>query len=101
MPGIIRQKKWKRNLDYNLRWHEKAVDDLRGLDRKLQKKIVARIRDYMPKDPIALGKPLTGVFKGFHRYRYGDYRIIYAVDQTLRTVMILRVGNRKTIHDRP
>lgn len=86
-------------MDYKLQWHEKAIDDLKGLDRKTQKKLVARLKDYLPRDPLSLGKPLKGIFKGLYRYRYGDYRIIYAIDREAMTVMILRVGDRKTIYN--
>ena len=86
-------------MTYNLKWHEKAIDDLRDLDRKTQKKIIARIKEYLPKDPVGLGKPLKGMFKGLFRYRYGSYRIIYAIDQREEAIMILRIGGRKDIYD--
>ena len=86
---------------YNLRWHEKALDDLQGLDRGTQKKIVTRLKDYLSKEPAGLGKPLKGIFRGLYRYRYGSYRIIYAIDEESRTVMILRIADRKKVYDDP
>jgi len=88
-------------LAYNLKWNEKAVEDLRSLDRKTQKKIIERIREYLPEDPVGLGKPLKGIFKGLYRYRYGSYRIIYAIDQREEAIMILRIGDRKDVYDKP
>ncbi|MCX5826793.1 MAG: type II toxin-antitoxin system RelE/ParE family toxin [Deltaproteobacteria bacterium] len=86
-------------MTYNLKWHEKAIYDLRDLDRKTQKKIIDRIKEYLPKDPVGLGKPLKGMFKGLYRYRYGSHRIIYAIDQREEVVMILRIGDRKDVYD--
>jgi mRNA interferase RelE/StbE len=50
-------------------------------------------------DPISLGKPLRGMFKGLYGYRFGDYRIIYAVDRVEKTVRILRMGHRKEVYE--
>jgi mRNA interferase RelE/StbE len=86
-------------LIYNLKWHEKAIDDLRDLDRKTQKKIITRIKEYLPEDPVGLGKPLKGMFKGAYRYRYGSCRIIYAIDQREKAIIVLRIGDRRDVYD--
>ena len=48
---------------------------------------------------MSLGKPLHGEFKGLYRYRYGSYRILYAIDRKENTILILRVGKRKDIYN--
>jgi len=88
-------------LTYNFQWHEAVIEDLNFLDRQTRKKIVDRIKDYLSQDPVALGKPLRGMFRGLYRYRYGNYRIIYTVDQGAMTVMILRIANRKAVYEDP
>lgn len=85
-------------MTYKLKWHEKAVEDLKALNGTTQKKIISRIKEYLPKDPVNLGKPLKGMFKGLYRYRYGSYRIIYAIDQREEAILILRVGDRKDVY---
>jgi mRNA interferase RelE/StbE len=57
------------------------------------------VREYLPQDPASLGKPLRGEFKGLWRYRYGRYRILYAIDRKENTILILRVGKRKDIYN--
>ncbi|WP_158302938.1 type II toxin-antitoxin system RelE family toxin [Syntrophus aciditrophicus] len=42
-----------------------------------------------------------GMFRGVYRYRCGNYRIIYTVDQEGMTVMILRTANRKNVYEDP
>lgn len=83
---------------YQVRWHEKAVEDLRGVDKKSAKGQVDRVREYLPQDPLSLGKPLHREFKGLYRYRYGRYRVLYAIDRKENTILILRVGKRKEIY---
>ncbi|MDA8124607.1 MAG: type II toxin-antitoxin system RelE/ParE family toxin [Deltaproteobacteria bacterium] len=86
---------------YSIQWHDDAIEDLKVLDRQTQKKIIARVKDYLSKDPLSLGKPLQGIFKGLYRYRYGSYRIIYAIDRTSVMILILRVADRKEVYEDP
>ncbi len=88
-------------MTYNIQWHEDAVEDLKKIDRQKQRKIIDRIKDYLSKDPLGLGKPLKGIFKGLYRYRYGSYRIIYAIDRYSVIILILRIGDRKDVYDNP
>jgi len=88
-------------LIYSIQWHEEAIRDLRKIDRQKQKKIIARIKDYLSKEPLGLGKPLKGIFKGLYRYRYGSYRVIYAIDRESIVILILRVAERKNVYENP
>ncbi|HUL36193.1 MAG TPA: type II toxin-antitoxin system RelE/ParE family toxin [Thermodesulfobacteriota bacterium] len=74
------------------------MEDLRGVDKKSAKGQVDRVREYLPQDPLSLGKPLHREFKGLYRYRYGRYRVLYAIDRKENTILILRVGKRKEIY---
>ena len=83
---------------YKVIWHADAIKDLLNLDKNMQKKIAVKVKDYLAKEPLTLGKPLQGIFKGLHRYRYGDYRIVYSIDRSNENVIILRIGHRKDIY---
>ena len=85
-------------MGYKIAWHEDVYKDLERLDKPLRKKIVERIKEYLVKDPATLGKPLTGPFAGLHRYRYGDYRVIYGIDMTEKVVKVLKVRHRKEVY---
>ena len=100
-PGIYRQKTWRRSLIYSIKWHEKAIKDLQKIDSQKQKKVVDRIKNYLSKDPLGLGKPLKGIFKGLYRYRYGSYRIVYAIDRNALIILILRIADRKGVYKDP
>ena len=99
--NITRQRMWRGSLTYSIRWNEEALNDLKKIDRQAQKKIIAKVKDYLCKDPISIGKPLQGIFKGLYRYRYGSYRIIYAIDRGSVVVLILRVADRKDVYEGP
>ena len=83
---------------YDVIWHEKALDDLKSLDRQISKKIIDRVKNYLSQSPEKIGKPLKGVLKGLYRYRFGDYRIIYTIDRAEKQISILYVGHRKDIY---
>lgn len=86
-------------MTYSIQWHEEAIKDLKNIDRNAQKKIIAKVKDYLAQDPLSLGKPLKGIFKGLYRYRYGSYRIIYAIDRSSVMILILRIGDRKDVYE--
>jgi mRNA interferase RelE/StbE len=35
-------------------------------------------------------KSLKGAYKGYHRYRVGDYRVIYRIDESAKQVRVSR-----------
>ncbi len=77
-------------MNYSVKWHEKVIEDLKGVDKQSAKGIV--------QDPISLGKPFNNIFKGVYWYRVGKYKVIYSIDRNENTIQILRVGKRKEMH---
>ena len=55
-------------------------------------RIIDKLETTLAQYPYA-GKLLTGEFKGLHRLRVGDYRIIYSIFDD--SVLILRIAHRK------
>ena len=84
---------------YSVKWQEKAIEDLKKIDKQTAKGIFERVTTFLSQDPISLGKPLKGMFKGLFRYRYGGYRIIYALDRKEKNILVLRIGHRKNIYN--
>jgi mRNA interferase RelE/StbE len=82
-------------LGYEVIWHEKLLQDLEGIDKKDVARIVERVKTYLVQNPAGLGTPLKGIFKGLFRYRYGMYRVIYAVDMAEKKIIVLHVKHRK------
>ena len=86
---------------YNVEYAEGVEKELARLDKSLRLKVVNKIEHYLAKDPEGLGKPLTGVFKGFWRYRFDDYRIIYRIRHKEILISVFRIGHRKNIYSKP
>jgi mRNA interferase RelE/StbE len=86
-------------LAFKVQWHEDIRADLAQLNKATARKIIARISTYLVNDPLKLGKPLTGQFAGFYRYRYGDYRVLYALDLEQEMIMVVHIRHRKDVYD--
>ena len=83
---------------YKVFYLDSVEEDLKKLDRSLRKRILDKIEKYLAKDPKHLGKALTGQFKGFWRYRVGDFRVIYRIAESEILVLVARIGHRKNIY---
>ncbi|MBW4417942.1 MAG: type II toxin-antitoxin system RelE/ParE family toxin [Myxacorys californica WJT36-NPBG1] len=44
-------------------------------------------------------KPLKGDFSGIYRFRTGDYRVLYAIDDETKIVSILTIKHRSEAYD--
>lgn len=82
-------------MGYEVIWHEKVLRDLEVIDKKDAARIVEKVKTYLVQDPAGPGTPLKGIFKGLFRYRYGMYRVIYAVDMAEKKIIVLHVKHRK------
>lgn len=83
---------------YQIVWKESARDNLRNISRSSAFKLEEKIKSHLVQSPKELGRALTGQYKGLHRYRYGDYRILYEIDTDERLIIINRIGHRKEIY---
>lgn len=84
---------------YKVVYLDQVEKDLKKLDKSIAKKILARIETYLTLDPKGLGKELKGEFRGYWRYRWGDYRIIYKISDKEILIIVLRISHRKNIYD--
>ncbi|MCG3195750.1 MAG: hypothetical protein GHCLOJNM_00217 [bacterium] len=44
-------------------------------------------------------KPLRGNLLGNHRFRVGDYRVVYRIDDTARIAYVIRIVHLKEAYD--
>ena len=44
-------------------------------------------------------KPLKGALAGRYRYRVGDYRVIYRIDDEREAVIVLLIAHRGHVYD--
>ena len=50
-------------------------------------------------DPRRTGKALTGQYKGFWRYRVGDYRILAEIHDDVLVILLIDIGHRSIVYD--
>jgi mRNA interferase RelE/StbE len=83
---------------YDLRLHPAAAREYRRLQGPLRDRIRAAI-DALAADPRPLGVvKLAG--RDDYRIRVGDYRIVYAVDDAERVVIVARIAHRREVYRR-
>lgn len=83
--------------EYAVQVRPRARKALRQLGPAARKDILAAVRT-LGTDPRPAGvKSLKG-HRPWLRVRVGDYRIIYDVDDTTRTVTIVVVGHRREVY---
>jgi mRNA-degrading endonuclease RelE of RelBE toxin-antitoxin system len=73
----------------------------RSIDR-LPDRIAAAVLDFLVgpllQNPFRVGKALRGVLAGVHSARVGVYRVLYEIDEELRTVRVLHVDHRADVY---
>jgi len=79
----------------------RAFKELKKLDKVAQKRILSYLKQQVSiqDDPRIFGKSLTGDKRGLWRYRVGDYRIICQLLDEKITVLVVKIGHRKSIYD--
>ncbi len=78
------------------------VDDFIELNKNLQRRVARAVAE-LEADPVTLRgdviKPLTG-WDNLYRYRFGDHRLIYAINHSPPIVQLLAIGPRGSVYDR-
>jgi mRNA interferase RelE/StbE len=78
---------------YRIQVKPSAAKELEAVPLKDRRRLVTRMRA-PGKDPRPAGcEKLSGREK--YRVRQGDYRIVFSVDDSEQTVLVVRVGHRR------
>lgn len=72
-----------------------ALKDLEKLDQQVKDRIITKLKEFK-EEPLTHAKKLTNPKLGSFRFKIGDYRVIFDLDDSV--IVILRVGHRKTIY---
>ena len=76
-----------------------AAREFKKLDPQTKEKIRHTI-DSLRQNPVSGSsiKRLKGMLREYHRYRIGDYRIVYTVSQKTHEVFIDYIQHRKDVY---
>ena len=81
---------------YRILFKQSVAKDLRSIPKKDVQRILQRIED-LADEPRPVGvEKLSGDEK--YRIRQGNYRILYAIDDDVITVTIVKVGHRRDVY---
>jgi mRNA interferase RelE/StbE len=73
-----------------------AAKELEGLPPKVRRRIASKI-DALGTTPRPPGvEKLSGQEK--YRIRQGDYRVVYAIDDDVRTTTVFKIGHRRDVY---
>jgi len=83
---------------YKLLIDDKAVKDLRKVDRAWRVKILAAIKTKLIENPY-LRKKLVGDLSPYYRLQVGDYCVLHEVIENEVTVIVVKVKHRKNVYE--
>lgn len=83
-------------MSYKILITRQAQKELAGLDVKSYSRIKKGIERLSKTPRPRLGKKLTG--RDAWRIRSGDYRVIYEINDSEKTVTVLHIGHRRDIY---
>jgi len=81
---------------YNLIFEKKALDFISKLEKEIRKRIWNKLQQ-CKEDPFRFFEHLEEI-EGY-KLRVGDYRLIIDVDDSTKTLKVLKVGHRKNIYE--
>ena len=74
--------------------------DLIRLDKKIQRRILEKLKWFTENFQNVTPLPLGGKWRGFFKLRVGDWRIIYEVDHETYCITVHIIDNRRRIYKR-
>ncbi len=84
-------------MSYRLETTRRFEKDFRKLASDLKHRVDRHVRT-LEAQPYS-GKRLRGEFEGSYSLRMGDYRIIYAIDEAEKRVVLLTVAPRRRVYE--
>ena len=81
---------------YRIEFEKRAFKELSKLPKQIQKKIFDAIKS-LANDPRPSGCKKLKDRPGY-RYRVGNYRVIYLVEDENVRVLVIKVGHRKDVY---
>jgi len=83
---------------FRFEYTKNAARDLRQMDRQVSTRILKKMDFFVrQKNPLEFAKKLKDPSLGEYRFRIGDYRVLFDVDEdgSLKILMILSIKHRR------
>ena len=83
---------------YQIAWAGPARRALGRIPEKAATAAVEFIYGALAQNPHRVGRPLRFELDGLHSAHRGDFRIVYRIDQRMRTVYVEAIGHRADVY---
>lgn len=82
---------------FNVRFTPQGQKDLEKLTKDIQVRVIKKIKFFASQqDLLDFSKPLVNLPPATHRFRVGDYRIAFYIEQN--TIYVERARHRKEVY---
>ena len=82
-------------MTFKLLYTKSALEDVKKLDSVTKKRVKKKVEEYAI-HPLAHSKRLTNPAVGTYRWRVGNYRVIFDLDNA--NIVVLRIRHRREIY---
>lgn len=83
--------------NYSIEFLRTARKELSKLPKDIQQRIAVKIEE-LKLNPYPLGVKAIKNSDGRLRFRVGDYRVIYKIEEDKLIILIVKVGHRRNIY---
>jgi mRNA interferase RelE/StbE len=85
--------------EYRLLYKKSAVKDIQSLSTQIRRRLATKLVFFAGQEnPLDFAEPLTKPADAQYRYRVGDYRILFDVEE--HNIVVLRVQHRREVYRR-
>lgn len=84
---------------FKIKYLEVVKKQTTGIPSNIKNTIKNAVEERLTTNPVEFGKPLRYSFKGHRRMRVGNYRIIYRIENSTKTIIIIAIKHRKDIYE--
>jgi len=82
---------------FKIEWAKSAIKDFSDLPKKERLIILKKIKSLSIEPHPAGSIKLEGSIDSW-RFRYGNYRVIYNIEDQNLTILVIKIGHRKDIY---
>jgi len=84
--------------NYRLQIKESAAKELESVGTKKDRNRIASRIQALAEDPRPPGSEKLAGEENKYRIRQGNYRVVYSVNDRRKTVLIVKIGDRKDVY---
>ncbi len=86
---------------YEIAWTSPAKRAVGRIPEKVATAAVEFIYSGLARNPYRVGRPLRFELEGLHSAHRGDFRVVYRIDESMRTVHIEAIAHRADVYRKP